>query len=183
MKYLIIGAMLAYGVAASAAPHVHGLARLTVTLEDTTLTIALESPLDNLLGFEHEPRTAEQRAALAEMVAALRAPASLFAPTAGAGCTSAAVVLESPLLAPTHHNRDHNHDHDHDHDHHHHHHSHTDLYAEFVFDCITPGDLRGIDVELFARFPRLERIDAEIAAHGRQTAQRLDARNATLRWR
>jgi hypothetical protein len=175
MKYLIISCILAYGVVASAAPHVHGLARLTVTLDDTKLTIALESPLDNLLGFEHEPRTAEQRAALADMVATLRAPADMFAPTAGAGCTSAAVVLESPLLAPDHQA--------HNHHHHHHEHGHADLYAEFIFECTAPEDLRGIDVKLFTRFPGLERIDAEVAAHGRQTAQRLDARNATLRWR
>jgi hypothetical protein len=98
VKYLVISGILA-AAAASSGAHVHGLARLTVTIDRTTLTITLESPLDNLLGFEHEPRTAEQHAALADMVAALESPARMFTPSAAAGCVPAAAVLESPLLA------------------------------------------------------------------------------------
>lgn len=176
MKYLVIsGVLAAAGMAAAAAAatgaHVHGLARLTVTIDHATLTITLESPLDNLLGFEHEPRTPEQHAALAGMVATLQSPARMFTPTAAADCAPADAVLESPLLASGH-----------DHDHHHHHH-HADLHAEYIFDCTAPDKLRGIDVELFTHFPRLERIDAEIAVPGLQTAERLDAGNTKLRWR
>jgi hypothetical protein len=36
--------------------HVHGAAELNVGVENDTLRIALESPLDSLLGFERAPK-------------------------------------------------------------------------------------------------------------------------------
>ena len=38
--------------------HVHGAVQLEVALDGPTLSIALEAPLDSLLGFERAPRTA-----------------------------------------------------------------------------------------------------------------------------
>lgn len=168
--------------------HVHGLARLAVTLDGELLSLALESPLDNLLGFEHHPRTDEQKEAVARMLATLNAPADLFAPTAAADCVPVRVAIESPLLAPA--GAAHHHSHAHDHararDHEHHHepdHVHADLYAEFDFECAEVGALRGVTVELFDAFPRLERINAELAVPGGQAAARLDARQRELSWR
>jgi hypothetical protein len=184
--------------------HVHGLARLAVTLDGNLLALMLESPLDNLLGFEHHPRTPEQQEAAARLMATLNAPADLFTPTAAADCVPVRVAIESPLLAApagTHdgqHEHDHKHDHDHEHDHdpahdhdpehdheryHEHSHGHADLYAEFDFECAQVAELRGMSVELFSYFPRLERINAEVAVRGGQTAVRLDARNRELGWR
>ena len=59
--------------------HVHGQARLEVVLDGPVLAIALESPLDGIVGFEHSPRTAAQKQAAAQALAALKDPARLFA--------------------------------------------------------------------------------------------------------
>jgi hypothetical protein len=167
--------------------HVHGLARLAVTLDGELLTLTLESPLDNLLGFEHHPRTDEQKEAVSRMLATLNSPADLFAPTAAAGCVPVRVAIESPLLAPAgaaHHHHAHAHARAHDHEHHHEQdHVHADLYAEFDFECAEVGALRGVTVELFDFFPRLERINAELAVPGGQAAARLHARQRELSWR
>jgi hypothetical protein len=177
----------------SHAAHVHGLARLAVVADGAQLNIAFESPLHNLVGFEHAPRTAEQREAVARMMAALNAPADLFAPTSAAGCSPVRIAIESPWLVDAdghdhehehEHEHEHDHGHDHDHDHGHDHgHDHADLYAEYDFHCDAPSELRGLEVGLFAHFPGIERIQAELATPGGQSAIRLDAGTRELRWR
>ena len=69
MNVLLIS-LLAAGLAATALPawaakaHQHGVARLDVAVEATRVTLYLDTPLDNLLGFERAPRTdAERKAA------------------------------------------------------------------------------------------------------------------------
>jgi len=39
--------------------HVHGMARLDLAWEGAQVQIRLETPLANLVGFEHRPETAE----------------------------------------------------------------------------------------------------------------------------
>lgn len=164
------------GAAAQASePHVHGLARLMVSLDGQVLTIALSSPLDNLAGFEHAPRTDAQKAALEKMVATLEQPAALFLATPAAGCAPASTHIESPVLERHDHER-HDHAHSHAHDH-------ADLYAEFTFHCEHPDRLANLTVKLFEAFPRLARIDAEAALPGRQVAAGLSPDNHVFDWR
>lgn len=167
----------------SHAAHVHGLARLAVVVDGAQLSIAFESPLHNLVGFEHAPRTAEQRETVARMMAALNAPADLFAPTSAAACSPLRIAIESPwLMGADGHDDHHDHHHDHDHDHGRDY-DHADLYAEYEFHCDAPSELRGLEVGLFAHFPGIERIQAELATPGGQSAIRLDAGTRELRWR
>jgi hypothetical protein len=178
----LAAAALAPAVAAAHGPHaahVHGLARLALVVDGPMLSIAFESPLHNLVGFEHEPRSEEQREAFARMMAALNAPADLFAPTAAASCSPVRIAIESPWLSDSGEDA-HAHGDGHAHGHAH---EHADLYAEYDFHCDSPEELRGVDVELFGRFPGIERIQAEVAAPGGQSAARLDASQRQLRWR
>ena len=55
--------------------HVHGIAKLDVAVEATKITVQLESPLDNLLGYERAPRTDAERRQADAMVARLKARA------------------------------------------------------------------------------------------------------------
>ena len=166
-----VGAAMS-GLAADA--HVHGQARLTVTLEGSALTLALESPLDNLLGFEHMPHSAEDKAAVERMAKLLNRPAELFVPTPDAGCKAGPAKLESPVLEakpkvatkP-------GHDHEHEH---------ADLDGEFVFTCAKPGLLRGLEVKLFDAFPNLKRLDVEVATAKGQTAAKLDGKTRRVSW-
>jgi hypothetical protein len=41
--------------------HVHGVATLDIAVEARKITVQLESPLDNLLGYERTPRTDAER--------------------------------------------------------------------------------------------------------------------------
>ncbi|HRP96505.1 MAG TPA: DUF2796 domain-containing protein [Rhodocyclaceae bacterium] len=120
-KPLIAGLalILSSSLGAQQTPHEHGVGDLRIAVDANTVVIEFESPLDNLVGFEHAPRDAEQRRALADAQARLRQFDGLFAPSAAAACVLAEVQLESPYAdgADAHGHDDHGHD-DHGHDDH-----------------------------------------------------------------
>ena len=152
--------------AAVAHAHVHGVASLAVAVDGPTLTLMLDAPAESLLGFEHPPRNARERDAVAHTRRTLATDAALFLPAAAAGCTPVGTRIESPLFATD--SKTHN--------------EHADIEAEYVFRCTTPARLNTLRVELFAAFPRLKRLQVEIAAPGRQTAVNLTPRQRVARW-
>lgn len=147
--------------------HTHGIAKLQVAVDGATLTLALESPLDNLLGFEHLPRTEKQKAAVRAMSERLNQPGNLFLTTAAARCEPVSTKLESPVLEAA---KTPNGD------------GHADLDGEFVFKCAQPGELRGIDVKLFEAFPHLRRLDVQVVGARGQTAGRLTPAQRSISW-
>src|SRR5690606_10682377 len=116
----------AAGAAAQHA-HEHGVAELRVALEGSTLLVEFESPLANLVGFEHAARSEAEQAAMAGLEKTLRAPQGLFVLPAAAGCVLKEVELELPGAGDNHH--DHAHDHKHDHKHDQHGDDHADAYV------------------------------------------------------
>jgi uncharacterized protein DUF2796 len=147
--------------------HVHGSARLEIAVDADTLTLRLESPLDNLLGFEHLPRNDKERAAVRAMADKLQQAAALFAPTPAAQCQVHSVKLESPVLEPA---KKAGGD------------GHTDLDGEFVFRCARPEALRDLEVGLFQSFPHLRRLDAQVAGPRRQVAMKLTPQQRRIAW-
>jgi hypothetical protein len=63
--------------------HVHGVAELNVSVERDTLQIALESPLDSLLGFERGPQGKQELDRVRRMANRLREGDKLFVPFPG----------------------------------------------------------------------------------------------------
>ena len=56
----------------TAGAHEHGIARLGLAVDGTRLTIDLQLPAESVFGFEHTPRSAEERATVAEALDRLR---------------------------------------------------------------------------------------------------------------
>ncbi|AVZ78116.1 DUF2796 domain-containing protein [Zoogloeaceae bacteirum Par-f-2] len=153
--------------------HEHGVARLQVAIDGGRLVVALQSPLDNLVGFEHKPRTAAQRSAWAEAEGRLRDFGALFVLPPAAGCTLTNVDLELPWEAGA--RPDYDHDHDHDHDA-----AHGEVHVQYALDCAQPQALTGLTVKLAERFPRTARIRAEAVTPRGQNAQTLTRDKNTL---
>ena len=168
------------GVAQAAGAHQHGVARLEVVADGSSLTVTLDSPLDNLLGFERGPRTDAERKAVQAMAQRLRNATTLVVPAAAAGCQLQGVDLASDVIAPAllaaapapatapaapagg---------------------GHADLEAGFRFQCAQPQALKSLAVGgLFQAFPRLQQLDAALAAPGAQRGARLRPKQATLAW-
>ena len=131
--------------------HVHGAAVIAMALDGSQLSVEMETPLYNLLGFEHAPDTDAQREQVRNAKRALSAPAGLFGLASAAGCVpveAAPVTLsfeeaeaKDVMLDHDHdhddedghsHDDDHDHDDDHSHDDHH---DHDEDHAEDTHDA------------------------------------------------
>ncbi|MBL8350833.1 MAG: DUF2796 domain-containing protein [Burkholderiaceae bacterium] len=142
----------ASAVWAAGKAHEHGALRLDVAIEGNKLTIAMEAPLDNLLGFERAPRTDAERKAAADLLARLRSPGTgvpLFAPDAAAQCTLSRSDVQAPVLEPGAGPAAKD--------------EHADLDASYEFSCAKPDELRTLDVGLFEAYKRTQRIDVQVA--------------------
>ena len=164
----------------TAAAHSHGRAKLRVATDGNLLTLEFESPLENLVGFEHAPRNDKQKAALQGMAEALRKADAHFVPAAAARCTQQSVKLESAVLdalaqpaagkgkpasgQPGGHD------------------GHAEIEATIVFRCEEPAQLRALEVKLFDRFPGVKRLDAQVVSAQGQKSVQLSAAARRLAW-
>ena len=146
----ILLALLAVPVGAAAQhAHEHGRLRLAIAIDGEQLSIALEAPLDSLVGFERAPRTDAERRSAAAALARLRDAAALFTPDAAARCAAQPVELDAGLLAPGAAAAPAQ--------------EHADIDANYSFRCSQPAQLRALQTTLLEAFPRATRIDVQVA--------------------
>ena len=152
MSLLCAALLVASGSAAAGKAHQHGVMQLDVAVEGNKLTLSMNVPLDNLLGFERAPRTEAERKAAAEVLARLRNPnqgTALFSADSAAQCTlsraeaQAAVLEPGAKAAPSG--------------------GHADLEASYEFSCAKPEALRTLDVGFFEAYRRIQRIEVQVA--------------------
>lgn len=130
--------------------HVHGQLKLDVAVDGPTVVIDMESPLDNIVGFERAPKTDAEKKTVEDAVAQLRAADKLFIVDPAANCKLGPVDLRSGALGlgnpdpaePV---------------------GHADLDATFSFNCTNAAAAKFIDVNLFGSFKGLRQIDSQIA--------------------
>ena len=76
--------------------HEHGVVRAEVGVETGRITLSLELPLDDLVGFERAPRTDAERSAVAAALGKLQDGARQVRVDSAAGCGPAKVELVAP---------------------------------------------------------------------------------------
>lgn len=178
--------------------HVHGAAQLLVARDHDHVTVILDSPSINVVGFEHYAQTDADREALHVAEELLSNPVNVFGLTAAAQCGLESVHIQSEQLAEMrgeaadqdhghddHGHDDHGHD-DHGHDDHGHGHDHADgsMHSEFnvqyEFHCDAPDQLAGLQVNAFDTFTGFETVDVQWILDGVQGAQRSLPRRAQV---
>lgn len=179
--------------------HEHGTTTLNLALDGNTLQVELLSPAINLVGFEHQPRSDEEREKVLRVRDQLESVTAVLVLPVAANCHQDSATVESGLLAAARsedghhvdHDEDHDHDHDHDKDHDHDHakdhdHDHGDSHAEFSADytltCQNPSAIGSLEISLFQSFSGVERIKGAWLNESGQGAVDLTADNPTLRW-
>ena len=81
----------------TAGAHEHGIARMGLAVDGTRLTVDLELPAESVFGFERAPRSAEERATVAEALDRLRTDgAQLIAFPDGMTCALESAEVEVP---------------------------------------------------------------------------------------
>jgi Protein of unknown function (DUF2796) len=147
----LTGLLLASSLAHAAEhAHSHGEAKLDLAVEPTRITIQLESPLNNLVGFERAPRTDKERQQVDAALAKLKAADLLFKIDPTAQCKLASVELASAALKlgkpdPEEEKA-----------------GHADIDGSFEFACADATKANYIELGLF-EFSRMQRLEVQVA--------------------
>ncbi len=140
--------------------HAHGRIELDVAVDVQRISLRMESPLHDLLGFERAPRSVAERGRVTALAERLRAADKLFVVDAAGECRLADAAVEAPVLglgvaaaaaspasapaaepdAETH----------------------ADLVLTADFDCRNAAAAQHIDVRLFDAFPGVRTVAAQV---------------------
>lgn len=137
--------------------HVHGHAELAVSVDGDRLIATFDSPLDSLIGFEHEPKNEAETAALETLQNRFSEPSILLALPDRAGCEVDSISSGVRYQG-----------------------DHGSLMVEQDFICKNINRISQLDVTVFAEFPDIEHIDAVFLGESEQVAKELSATQSTL---
>jgi len=147
----VVGLLVAAPVVAAERAHQHGVAQLQVTVDGAALQIAFEGPAENILGFEHAPKSNAQKKTVARAEGQLMQPERLFAIPASAECKPQPARVEVKLPPPG--SRE----------------THSEIEVEWQWQCAQPARLTHVDVGLFKAFPRLKELRVQtVTGRGRR---------------
>ena len=162
--------------------HEHGVAILNLALEGNDLYIEFTSPAANIVGFEHHPRTNEQRNVVKAAVNRLQEGDALFILSAGSQSKLMKSSVDTNIDKDTDNHSVSEHAHGED-EHHDKEHGkadgqdrHSEFKAEYHFVFKKPDRLSQIDVKLFGVFPGIEHIEVQLITETKQTAVELTAK-------
>lgn len=173
----------ASSVTRSANAHSHGDAELAIVLEGAMITVELETPLYNLLGFEHHPETAAQKAKVEMTEGQLQKGEELFVFNAEAKCNLISDSMTLELFDEEHEDDEHHDEHDeHDDDEHHDEQedSHKDVLLQYQYRCTKPSSLENVSVNLFEFFEDMSDIDVTYLGPSTQKQVSLTRKNTQM---
>ncbi|MBB4170559.1 DUF2796 domain-containing protein [Rhizobium sp. BK538] len=148
-------------------PHVHGHGTLAIAFEANNLQMELTAPGMDIVGFEHEAETDEQKKAVETAIDDLKEPLKFFSFPDSAGCkvTAADVKLvaeaheEHEAAAKTEGAATEEHDDHHD-----------EFRATYTLACTDAAQVTSIEFPFFDRFTGSEELDVTVIDAKGQTA-------------
>ena len=142
--------------------HEHGLSTVQIAVEGGMMSLSLEAPGMDIVGFEYAPSTEADTAAVAAAIDLLGQHGAVVTLPDAAGCslTSATAALETEEHHDEYH-ADHAHDEHAEHDGEEGHAkgaAHSAFHASHVFDCTAPAALTSVTFSFFDQFPNAQKI-------------------------
>ena len=145
--------------------HEHGAANLMMVMEEDKLQIGLEVPSESLIGFEHFPKSRNNRENFNEAIKILSDPSKLFSTPAEAECLLTGLNVSQNLFSSEGecgHEEEDKHGHE-DNDEHGHEDSekaeiHSEFKSNYYWNCLHIDEIDSIGNKLFSFFPRIEEI-------------------------
>jgi Protein of unknown function (DUF2796) len=143
------------------AAHEHGKVMINVALEEKHLVIELDSPAVNVVGFEHEPRTDSERAAVRTVSDVLKSGNGLFGLPKDALCLFQGAEIKAPKWEPSpdEHGAPDRHEH------------HADYEARFTYQCDAPGSLTWLEPWLLDKLLNVVEARVNIATGSGQQSE------------
>jgi hypothetical protein len=165
--------------------HVHGESTLDIAVEGESVSLALEAPAMDIVGFEHEATTGDQKAAIARSREMLSDPLSLFAFPPGAGCTAVDAQVEHHFNAdsadaehaddPAHEESEAEVKHGGSEEP-----AHSEFRAVYRVTCVDPAAITAIEFRFFELFPNAEAIDVHVVGANGQFSFEVERGNPHL---
>jgi hypothetical protein len=159
--------------------HEHGHSTLNIAIEATEVAMELTAPGADIVGFEHEAESTQDKAVLQAAKAKLADPLRLFAMPAEAGCTvqTATVAIEGE----EHHEEEADHDEGEQHDAGAEHEAeHNEFHAEYQLACVAPDALRTIRFDYFEAFPNAMEVEVNVITEKGQSSFEVERDTPTL---
>ncbi|MBJ3778022.1 zinc uptake protein ZrgA [Acuticoccus mangrovi] len=182
--------------------HVHGVSTLEIAIEGGEMTLNLLSPGMDIVGFEYEATSDEDKDAVEAAIRQFTRPEELFVLDEGAHCRLAEVLTHLHSGDHDHADTDehaaHSHEHEehadeaeeHDHDgeeeehehgeHEHEHGEHSEFHARYEFACDHPDELQAIAFPFFDIFANAQEIEATIVTDTGASAVEIGRDTPTL---
>ena len=183
---------LAEGEKRELGAHEHGHSALNIAIEGDRIEMELMAPGADIIGFEHEASTAEDKAAVEQAEATLGEPLSLFGLGDAAGCVveTAAVEIEGEdhhdehgdeAHADEEHHEEGEHaeaEHKHHEDEHAEHEgeeSHNEFHATYALACSAPDALDSLDLAgFFGAFEGAEEVEVTVISEQGQSSYEIE---------
>lgn len=157
LKAMMMGILLpGAGAVWALDAHVHGSGTLTIAVEDGRISMALEAPGADIVGFEHAAASADDRAAVDDAISDLARPLGLFVLPGAAGCSVIAANVELTGEAGDDHSE------------------HTEFHAEYMLECGDIGAVDQIEFAYFTRFPNALELDVQLATDAGASAHEVE---------
>jgi hypothetical protein len=143
-------------------PHEHGVGRLNVAIEGKRVSMELEVPGADIVGFEHQASTAAQQASVKKAKTTLEGVLNVFKLPAEAKCKLAKATVK--IQAEDEHEHEHEnadkaeaaHGDGGEGQHH------SEFHAAYAIDCAAPEKLTGIDFKYFDLFAGARKLDVNL---------------------
>ena len=161
--------------------HEHGVGAMNIAIQGNEVEIELELPADNVVGFEHEARTAAEKKRVQNAAAKLKKAANVVVLPEGAACKLKETEIKSALLE--------NHDeygHKDNHDDHGKSEKHDDgdEHSEFAihyhFECAKTALISILDISLFKHFPSTYKLRVQYITPKGQGAVQATPKSARI---
>lgn len=164
-----------------AGPHVHGHGALNIAIENNRVSMELEVPGMDIVGFEHRARTKEQKTALSKAMTQLGNPLTLFKLPPAADCKVARAEVEiardegddHPQPDRTARNRPKGHEHGEGG-------GHNEFLATYVLDCANPAGITAIQFDYFKLFPGADELAVNVVTPKGQSSYKVGRKKPLL---
>jgi hypothetical protein len=158
--------------------HEHGVGIMNIAVQGNEVEIELELPADNVVGFEHEARTAAEKKRVQDAAAKLKNAANVVILPEGASCKLKKAAIKSALL------EDHD-EHQHKDDHgkpekHDDHDEHSEFAVHYHFECAKMALVSKLDVSLFKNFPSTHKLRVQYITPKGQGAVQATPKSARI---
>ncbi|WP_375691748.1 DUF2796 domain-containing protein [Pseudooceanicola sp. LIPI14-2-Ac024] len=174
-----------------AGAHEHGVSQLDIAIEGNEVAMELHAPGADIVGFEHPAESDADKAAIANALAMLAKPLTLFVPSEAAGCVTTSA--EAGLEAEEHDHEEHAEGEDHDHEEHDHEEhaegedhddeegGHSEFHAAYTLTCDDPAAVSELSFAYFDAFPNAQEVEVQLVSDSGATAFEVTRDDPVLR--